>query len=187
MIPTRRHWLLKALAFLVLWNLAPVVIYLNDPWNISMALAGFAAYIFVIAVNFLQQNLFSDLFFAVSHAPDPIYDAGGSLTNWSPETLLFSTAIYTLSQAARLLFWVGAWFFLRRYRQQIAEYEDYIHTGNDFLDIIIRDKARQAKEDKFLHGFGIGNIQKAVEKYAGQCLIRQGKDCFQLKILLPLP
>lgn len=407
-IPTRRHWLLKVLAFLVLSNLAPVVIFLNDPWNISLALVGFAAYIFifytgkrekkvtaflifyptVIAVNFLQQNLFSDLFFAVSHAPNPNHDPGGSLTNWSMETLLLSTAIYTLSQVARLLFWVGAWFFLRRYRQQIAsenlekrswliadavmlvptmavftaiffitqanyivyplcvviilgglvgvslvaymsraeqtarearrlqqqyayyeeklkseetvrrlyhdmknhllllerqdsfearqmaadlrrqivEYEDYIHTGNEFLDIIIRDKARQAKEDqvefsavihfeqggflepidistifgnaldnaleaslklpkeqrlvtvkaervrdmlsvvvennclpgeagcektskedKFLHGFGIRNIRQAVDKYEGQCLIRRGKDCFQLKILLPLP
>lgn len=407
-IPTRRNRLLKVLAFLVLWYLAPVIVYLNDPWNISLALVGFAAYIFifyagkwekkitaflifyptVIAVNFLQQNLFGDLFFAVSHASTPNYNAGGSLTNWGPETLLLSTAIYTLSQAARLLFWVGAWFFLRRYRQQIAsenmekrtwliadavmlvptiavftaiffitqanyivyplcvvivlgglvgvsliaymsraeqtarearrlqqqyayyeeklkseetvrklyhdmknhllllekqnsvetrqmaadlrrqiaEYEDYIHTGNEFLDIIIRDKARQAKEDqtdfdavihfeqggflepidistifgnaldnaleaslklpkeqrlitvkadcvrdmlsvvvennclpgeascektskedKFLHGFGIRNIRQAVEKYAGQCLIRQGEDCFQLKILLPLP
>lgn len=151
-------------------------------------------------------------------------------------------------------------------RRQIADYEDYIHTGNDFLDIIIRDKARQAKEDevdfsavihfeqggflepidistifgnaldnaleaslklppeqrlvtvraecvrdmlsvvvennclpgetgyektfkedKFLHGFGISNIKQAVEKYSGQCLVRQGKECFQLKILLPLP
>lgn len=407
-IPTRRHWLLKVLTFLVLRYLTLIVIFLNDPWNITLALAGFAVCIVVfylgkwekkvtaflifyptiIAVNFLQQNLFSDLFFAVSHAPNPIHDASGNPTNWSPETLLLSTAIYTLSQAVRLLFWVGAWFFLRRYRrqiaseniekrtwliadavmlvptiavftaiffitqanyivyplcvviilgglvgvaliaymsraeqtareaqrlqqqyayyeeklkseenvrklyhdmknhllllekqnssetrqmaadlrQQIAEYEDYIHTGNEFLDIIIRDKARRAKEDeidfsaaihfeqggflepidistifgnaldnaleaslklpkeqrlvtvkaecvrdmlsvvvennclpgeagyektskedKFLHGFGIKNIRQAVEKYDGQCLIRQVKDCFQLKILLPLP
>ncbi len=406
-IPIRRHWLLKVLAFLVLLNLAPVIIFLNDPWNISLALVGFAAHILifysgkwekkvtaflifyptVIAVNFLQQNLFGDLFFVVRQALSPNHDSGGS-QNWSMETLLLSTAIYTLSQAVRLLFWVGAWFFLRRYRQQIAsenmekqswliadvvmlvsttaiftaiffitqanyivyplcvviilgslvgvsliaymsraeqtarearqlqqqyayyeeklkseetvrrlyhdmknhllllerqdsfetrqmaanlrrqiaEYEDYIHTGNAFLDIIIRDKARQAKEDqvefsavihfeqggflepidistifgnaldnaleaslklpkeqrlvtvkaecvrdmlsvvvennclpgeadcektskedKFLHGFGIRNIRQAVDKYDGQCLIRQGKDCFRLKILLPLP
>mgnify|MGYP001624363769 CR=1 FL=1 len=31
-------------------------------------------------------------------------------------------------------------------RAQIADYEDYIHTGNDFLDIIIRDKAEKARE-----------------------------------------
>ena len=31
-------------------------------------------------------------------------------------------------------------------RLQIADYENYVHTGNDFLDIIIRDKARIAQE-----------------------------------------
>ena len=31
-------------------------------------------------------------------------------------------------------------------RSQIADYENYIHTGNDFLDIIIRDKAGKARE-----------------------------------------
>lgn len=30
-------------------------------------------------------------------------------------------------------------------RGQISDYEDYIHTGNDFLDVIIRDKAKNAK------------------------------------------
>ena len=407
-IPTRKHWLIKVLAFLLLRYPAMVIIYLDDPWNISLALVGFGIYIVVfysakwekkvtaflifyptiIAVNFLQQNVFSDLFFAISRAQNSIFDVSDSSANWNLETLLLSTAIYTLSQAVRLLFWIGAWIFLRRYRQQIAsesiekrtwliadavmlvptisvftaiffinqanyivyplcvviilgglvgvsliaymsrseqmareaqrlqqqyayyeeklkseeavrglyhdmknhllllekqdspetrqmatdlrrqiaDYEDYIHTGNEFLDIIIRDKARQAKEDqvdfsavihfeqggflepidistifgnaldnaleasrklppeqrlvtvkaecvrdmlsvvvennyppgeagyektskedKFLHGFGIRNIKQAVEKYSGQCLIRQGNDCFQLKILLPLP
>ncbi len=31
-------------------------------------------------------------------------------------------------------------------RSQIADYENYIHTGNNFLDIIIRDKAEKARE-----------------------------------------
>lgn len=31
-------------------------------------------------------------------------------------------------------------------RSQIADYENYIHTGNDFLDIIIKDKAEKARE-----------------------------------------
>lgn len=31
-------------------------------------------------------------------------------------------------------------------RSQIADYENYTHTGNDFLDIIIRDKAEKARE-----------------------------------------
>ena len=31
-------------------------------------------------------------------------------------------------------------------RSQIADYENYIHTGNSFLDIIIKDKAEKARE-----------------------------------------
>lgn len=151
-------------------------------------------------------------------------------------------------------------------RSQIESYEDYIHTGNDFLDIIIRDKADKAREkkidfsafidfrnvdfidpldistlfgngidnaieasvklpeeqrvilvkagriqnfvsilienncldeayaggettkaDKFLHGFGISNMQKAAEKYSGTCTTTQANGKFTLKILLPLP
>ena len=407
-IPLRKHWLFKLLAFLCLYVLAPVVIFLDDPWNISLALIGFIVHIFafysgkwekkttailifypmLIAVNFLHQNLFSDLFFSVSNAPSPIHDENGVLVNWSLQTQLLSSAIWTLSNVVRLLFWIGVLFFLRRHRQQtaadnierkswliadalmlipviaivttvlfvtqanyivyplclaiilggiaelcliaymnkaeqaareaqrlerqyayyeekrkseekvralyhdmknhllllesqdspetrqmasqlrqqISEYEDYVRTGNDFLDIIVRDKAKQAKEnqidfsavihfekgeflkpmdistifgnaldnaleaslelppeqrlitvkadcvrellsivvenncapdkggyrqtskkDIFLHGFGIRNIRNAVEKYSGQCLIRQEKGCFQMKILLPLP
>lgn len=149
-------------------------------------------------------------------------------------------------------------------RTQIADYENYIHTGNDFLDIIIRDKAEKAREkqidfsvsidfggidfiepldistlfgngidnaieaseklpanqrvilikagkvqdfvsilienncaqadrnsdthttkaDKFLHGFGISNMQKAAEKYGGTCTTTQENEKFTLKILL---
>ena len=31
-------------------------------------------------------------------------------------------------------------------RAQIADYEDYLHTGNEFLDIILKDKAAKARE-----------------------------------------
>ena len=31
-------------------------------------------------------------------------------------------------------------------QEQISAFEDYQHTGNEFLDIIIRDKAKKAKE-----------------------------------------
>lgn len=30
-------------------------------------------------------------------------------------------------------------------RTQIADYEDYVHTGNEFLDIILKDKAEKAR------------------------------------------
>ena len=137
-------------------------------------------------------------------------------------------------------------------RSQIADYEDYVHTGNEFLDIILKDKAAKAREkqidfsamvdfhgidfmepldistifgnaidnaieasenlpeyrrlitvkaervrdmllitiennttpgnhltegttkkDRFVHGFGIPNIKKAVERYSGQCSFQQ--------------
>lgn len=35
---------------------------------------------------------------------------------------------------------------IKTLQEQIADYENYHHTGNDFLDIIIRDKSRAARE-----------------------------------------
>lgn len=151
-------------------------------------------------------------------------------------------------------------------RSQIADYEDYVHTGNEFLDIILKDKAAKAREkqidfsalvdfkgmdfiepldistifgnaldnameaserlpedqrlitvkaervrdmliitvenntlpgtqpaegttkkDRFVHGFGIPNIKKSVEKYDGQCSFRQEDGTYLLKILIPIP
>lgn len=151
-------------------------------------------------------------------------------------------------------------------RSQIADYEDYVHTGNEFLDIILKDKAAKAREkqidfsamvdfhgidfmepldistifgnaidnaieasenlpeyrrlitvkaervrdmllitiennttpgnhltegttkkDRFVHGFGIPNIKKAVERYSGQCSFQQEERVYRLKILIPCP
>lgn len=151
-------------------------------------------------------------------------------------------------------------------RAQIADYEDYVHTGNEFLDIILKDKAAKAREkqidfsamvdfhgidfmepldistifgnaidnaieasenlpeykrlitvkaervrdmllitiennttlgnhltegttkkDRFVHGFGIPNIKKAVERYSGQCSFQQEERVYRLKILIPCP
>ncbi len=407
-IPLRKHWVPRLLALLVLSQIVPLPVYLDDPWNISLALLGFVACIFVfytgkwekklaailifypliVAVNFLQINVSSDLFFALSHAPSPVRDQAGRLVNWTGEMHLMSTVIYFLSNTAQVLFWAGVLLFMRKnkrqvvsgeigrrtwliadfmmlvptiaifttllfitqanyivyplcvfivlgafvgvllvaymsrseqtareaqllarqfayyeeklkaeekvrglyhdmknhllllerqdsqearqmaadLRRQIADYEDYVRTGNDFLDIILRDKARVAKEnqidfsavvcfaqgsfiepmdistifgnaldnaleaslaltperrlvtvkadcvrdmlsiviennclpdrtgydktskgDDFLHGFGIRNIRKTVEKYHGQCLISQENGLFRMKMLMPLP
>ena len=407
-VPLRKHWIPRLLVLLPYWFIIALPIYLDDPWNISLGLLGVGLCIFVfysgkwekklaavlifypmiVAVNFLQYNVSGDLFFAFSHAPNPVYDQADRLINWSSEILLMNWVFYFLSETTQVLFWMGVLLFMRRkkrqiasveierrtwliadimmlvstiavfttilfvnqanyvvyplfflfilgalvgvslvaymsqseqmareaqrlsqqfayyeeklkaeekvrslyhdmknhllllekqdsrearemaadLRRQIAGYEDYVHTGNDFLDIILRDKARQAKEnqvdfsaavhfeqggfmelmdistifgnaldnaleaslklppeqrlitvkaervrdmlsvvlenncvpeeadidrtskkDDFLHGFGIRNIKKAVEKYAGQCLIRQENGCFQIKLLLPLP
>ena len=151
-------------------------------------------------------------------------------------------------------------------RSQIADYEDYVHTGNEFLDIILKDKAAKAhekqidfsamvdfhgidfmepldistifgnaidnaieasenlpeykrlitvkaervrdmllitienhispgnhltegttKKDRFVHGFGIPNIKKSVEKYGGQCSFQQEERTYRLNILIPCP
>ncbi|WPB32550.1 GHKL domain-containing protein [[Clostridium] scindens] len=84
-------------------------------------------------------------------------------------------------------------------RSQIASYEDYIHTGNSFLDIIIRDKAEKAREKQIdfsafvdfrdedfidpldistLFGNGIDNAIEASEKLAEEqrvILVKAGK------------
>lgn len=73
----------------------------------------------------------------------------------------------------------------RKLRSQIADYEDYVHTGNEFLDIILRDKAEKAREKQIdfsiavefqgidfvepldlstLFGNGIDNAMEASEK-----------------------
>ena len=45
-------------------------------------------------------------------------------------------------------------------RSQIADYENYIHTGNNFLDILIKDKAEKAREKHidFLASIDFGGI-----------------------------
>lgn len=84
-------------------------------------------------------------------------------------------------------------------RLQIADYENYIHTGNDFLDIIIRDKAEKAREKQVdfsvsidfsgidfiepldistLFGNGIDNAIEACEKLPDEqrvILVKAGK------------
>lgn len=70
-------------------------------------------------------------------------------------------------------------------RSQIADFEDYVHTGNEFLDIIIKDKAERAREKEIdfsafidlgdvdfiepldistIFGNGIDNAMEACEK-----------------------
>ena len=84
-------------------------------------------------------------------------------------------------------------------RSQIADYENYIHTGNDFLDIIIKDKAEKAREKQIdfsafidfssvdfiepldistLFGNGIDNAIEASEKLPEEqrvILVKAGK------------
>lgn len=84
-------------------------------------------------------------------------------------------------------------------RSQIADYENYIHTGNNFLDILIKDKAEKAREKRIdfsasidfgeidfiepldvstLFGNGIDNAIEASEKLSEEqrvILVKAGK------------
>lgn len=84
-------------------------------------------------------------------------------------------------------------------RTQIADYEDYIHTGNNFLDVIIKDKAEKMHEKQIdfsvsidfdsvdfiepldistLFGNGIDNAMEASEKLPEEqrvVLVKAGK------------
>lgn len=149
-------------------------------------------------------------------------------------------------------------------RREISDYEDYVQTGNAFLDIILKDKIKTAKEkhidfhtevdfskgdfmepldvstifgnaldnaieacgklpeeerfitlkvgvkrnflvvsvensakqeavekettkaDTFLHGFGLKNIQRAAEKYGGQCKRNYQSGVYMLSVLIPI-
>lgn len=156
---------------------------------------------------------------------------------------------------------------IEKLQREVAMYEDYVHTGNEILDIILKEKARlaremsidfsvtadlydihfiepmdisaifgngldnaieaseklseeqrvilvkagkvqkffavlienncaeenedvksrTAKQDDFLHGFGISNMRKAAEKYGGQMTTKCENGKFTLKILIPIP
>ncbi len=154
---------------------------------------------------------------------------------------------------------------VEKLQRELELYEDYVHTGNEILDIILKEKSRlarekhlefsvaadlngmdfiepldistifgnsldnaieaseklpkgqgailmkagrvqnfffvllenscikkdraasTAKQDRFLHGFGISNMQKATEKYGGELITRYENGRFTLKILIPIP
>lgn len=46
---------------------------------------------------------------------------------------------------------------------------------------------KSSKKDAFLHGFGLSNMKKAIEKYEGQCSCRREKDKFTMKMIIPIP
>lgn len=133
-IPSRKEWPLRILSFFLNSMFAFNIVYSNDLPNLLGALVGFAGYIIVfhrgkwteklaavlvfypavIAVNYLMQDMGSRLFFACTGAP-PDPDLG-----WTQEFYLISTSFYTMSLFLRLLFWIFAWLFLRKYLHQIT-------------------------------------------------------------------
>ena len=51
----------------------------------------------------------------------------------------------------------------------------------------IHNSIRTDKSNKYLHGFGISNVKKAVRKYDGECSISYGNGMFEISIIIPMP
>lgn len=135
LLPMRKNIAVQGAAFLICPFLFNVVVYSNDLGGILYPLLGFIPYIAlfyrggwmekmtalmvfypaVIAVNYLMEDTGARLFFWLTDAPGFTYEG------WTQETLLASTLIHTCSILFRLLFWLGAWFALRKYLVQIIK------------------------------------------------------------------
>ena len=254
-LPVRQNWIAHIPAFFACSFFAVTIIYSNDLANLLGSLIGFSLYLIlfhrgrwvekltavlifypaVIAINYMMQDIGTLLFFGITKAPN-------ETSAWTPGVMLLSTAIHAVTLLARLLFWTGAWLFLKKYlrdttytltnrmwlivdilmlasvvsiftiiyfmpdriiivypicaasifssfgciyhdmknhllvlenvmadtepaasftenvstdsvhpsirhlRQQMESYENYYRTGNPYLDVIIRDKAKTARE-----------------------------------------
>lgn len=132
-LPLRKNRLLWLPALGVSSIFSNMIIYSNDLPNLLGALLVFVVYVLVfhsgkwmekltavlvfypvvIAVNYLMQDIGARLFFACTNA-------SGSPSEWPGSLLLFSTAVHTLSLLARLLFWLAAWAFLKKYLCRIT-------------------------------------------------------------------
>ncbi len=131
-LPLRKNILLKLAAYVVCAMLSDIVIYANDIINLAGALALFLFYIFVfyrgtipeklsvilmfypalIAVNYLMLDISGRIFFSVTRT-------SSATIQWTRELLLFSTAVHTFALFLRLLFWIGALLFLRKFLSKI--------------------------------------------------------------------
>ena len=135
LLPMRDNPAVRAAAFLLCPLLFNVVVFSNDLASILLPLLGFIPYIAlfyrggwmekltalmvfypaVIAVNYLMEDTGLRLFFWLTDAPDSTYEG------WTQETWLVSTFIHTCALLLRLLFWLTAWFVLRKYLIQIIK------------------------------------------------------------------
>ncbi len=134
-LPMRRNWFLRIAGIGAIDILATSIIYSNDPYGLLGAMGGFFLYFFVfhvgkmiekvtavlifcpamIAVNYLMEETGKKIFFALTNAPRSPAEDG-----WTYEYYLASTGIHMISLLVRLLFWVAAWCFLRKYLRQIT-------------------------------------------------------------------
>lgn len=127
-LPVRQNWIARIPAFFACSFFAVTIIYSNDLANLLGSLVGFSLYLIlfhrgrwvekltavlifypaVIAINYMMQDIGTLLFFGITKAPN-------ETSAWTPEVMLLSTAIHAATLLARLLFWTGAWLFLKKY------------------------------------------------------------------------
>ena len=127
-LPVRQNWIARIPAFFACSFFAVTIIYSNDLANLLGSLIGFSLYLIlfhrgrwvekltavlifypaVIAINYMMQDIGTLLFFGITKAPN-------ETSAWTPEVMLLSTAIHAATLLARLLFWTGAWLFLKKY------------------------------------------------------------------------
>lgn len=132
-LPLRKNRILRVLAYAAAYLFSVTTIYSNDLANLLGMLLGFCAYVIVfhrgrwveklttvlifyptvIAINYLMENTGRRCFFAITNA---LPEQG---LGWTPQQYFLSSAINTLSLLLRLLFWIGAWWFLRKYLRQV--------------------------------------------------------------------
>ena len=127
-LPVRQNWIARIPAFFACSFFAVTIIYSNDLANLLGSLVGFSLYLIlfhrgrwvekltavlifypaVIAINYMMQDIGTLLFFGITKAPN-------ETSAWTPGVMLLSTAIHAATLLARLLFWTGAWLFLKKY------------------------------------------------------------------------
>ena len=132
-LPLRRNWIAKIVAFLVCGYLADAIICSNDLDALLGVMIAFFLYVLIfyrgtimekvsvllvfypalIAVNYLMMDIGSRMYFALTGATY-------AETLRSPQLMLISTGIHTVSLFLRLLFWIGAWLILRKFLSKIV-------------------------------------------------------------------
>ncbi|MDE7267333.1 MAG: GHKL domain-containing protein [Lachnospiraceae bacterium] len=133
-LPLRKNLILRIMAFVACNPLSAAIIYSNDLAGLLGTLLGFCGYVSVfhrgrwvekltavlifypplIAVNYLMMDIGRRCFFGITGAPSKV-DFG-----WTWEQQLMNNVIYTSSLLLRLLFWIAAWRFLRKYLRQVT-------------------------------------------------------------------
>lgn len=134
-LPMRGPLPLKLFAFVVCGYLADSIIYSNDLGGLFGTMLGFFVYVLVFYRGALMEKISVVLVFypaliAINYL---MLDVGGRVymmltgasyeeTQQSAVLMLTSTAVHTATVGLRLVFWIIAWWILRRFLAKIASH-----------------------------------------------------------------